>query len=164
MPAVHRSKDRPYCGRPAWEGPVWGEGDAKVTTDEQREAFKQAIAHARRGHGWSQRKLAEKLGVSHSTVAFWEQGKTLPTPVNVVDLERVLELEPGTLARLLGYMPLDTMQREMRTVLDAIMADPDLGQRERDLLLAMYRELVRQRRAEREPGQAQSGQVGRDDR
>jgi transcriptional regulator with XRE-family HTH domain len=135
-----------------------------VTTDEQREAFKQAITHARRGHGWSQRKLAEKLGVSHSTVAFWEQGKTLPTSVNVVDLERVLELEPGTLARLLGYMPLDTMQREMRTVLDAIMADPDLGQRERDLLLAMYRELVRQRRAERKPGQAHSGQVGRDDR
>jgi transcriptional regulator with XRE-family HTH domain len=132
----------------------WGEGGAKVTTDEQREAFKQAIAHARREHGWSQRKLAEKLGVSHSTVAFWEQGKTLPTPMNVVDLEIVLELDPGTLARLLGYMPLDTMQREMRTVLDAIMADPDLGQRERDLLLAMYRELVRQRRAERKPRQA----------
>jgi transcriptional regulator with XRE-family HTH domain len=130
-----------------------------VTTDEQREAFKQAIAHARRGHGWSQRKLAEKLGVSHSTVAFWEQGKTLPTPVNVVDLERILELEPGTLARLLGYMPLDTMQREMRTVLDAIMADPDLGQRERDLLLAMYRELIRQRRAERKPAQAEASEV-----
>jgi transcriptional regulator with XRE-family HTH domain len=130
-----------------------------VTTDEQREAFKQAVIHARRGHGWSQRKLAEKLGVSHSTVAFWEQGKSLPTPVNVVDLERALELAPGTLARLLGYMPLDTMQREMRTVLDAIMADPELGQRERDLLLAMYRELVQQRRAERKPGQADAGEV-----
>jgi transcriptional regulator with XRE-family HTH domain len=135
-----------------------------VATNEQREAFKQALIHARRGHSWSQRKVAEKLGVSHSTVAFWEQGKSLPTPLNVVDLERVLELEPGTLARLLGYMPLDTMQREMRTVLDAIMADPDLGQRERDLLLAMYRELVRQRRAERKSGQAHGGQVRRDDR
>jgi transcriptional regulator with XRE-family HTH domain len=130
-----------------------------VTTDEQREAFKQVVVHARRAHGWSQRRLAEKLGVSHSTVAFWEQGKSLPTPVNVVDLERALELAPGTLARLLGYMPLDTMQREMRTVLDAIMADPELGQRERDLLLAMYRELVQQRRAERKPGQADAGEV-----
>ena len=134
-----------------------------MTTDEQREAFRQALIHARRGHGWSQRRLAEKLGVSHSTVAFWEQGKSLPTPVNVVDLERVLELESGTLARLLGYMPLDTMQREMRTVLEAIMADPELGQRERDLLLAMYRELVRQRRAEREPGQAQASEVRSED-
>jgi hypothetical protein len=48
--------------------------------------------------------------------------------------------------------------------LDAIMADPNLGQRERDLLLAMYRELVRQRRAERKTGQAETRQVGRDDR
>jgi transcriptional regulator with XRE-family HTH domain len=125
-----------------------------MTTDEQREAFKQAMIHARRGLGWSQRKLAEKLGVSHSTVAFWEQGKFLPNPSNVIPLERALELEPGTLARLLGYMPLDTMRGELRTVLDAIMADPNLGQRERDLLLAMYRELVRQRRGEGKPGQA----------
>jgi hypothetical protein len=65
---------------------------------------------------------------------------------------------------MLGYMPLETMRRELRTVLDAIMADPDLGQRERDLLLAMYRELVRQRRAERKTGQAETRQVGRDDR
>ncbi len=126
-----------------------------MTTDEQREAFKQAVVHARRSHGWSQRQLAERLGVSHSTVAFWEQGKSLPNPVNVVDLERALTLRAGTLARLLGYMPLETMRREMRTVLDAIMADPELGERERDLLLTMYRELVRQRRAERETGQAQ---------
>src|SRR6266540_5827550 len=126
-----------------------------MTTDEQREAFKQAVIHARRGHGWSQRKLAELLGVSHSTVAFWEQGKSLPTPTNVVDLERALELEAGTLARLLGYMPLETMRREMTNVLDAIMADPELGQRERELLLAMYRELVRQRRADKKAGKAE---------
>ena len=134
-----------------------------MTTNEQREAFQQALVHARRGHGWSQRRLAEKVGVAHSTVAFWEQGKSIPTPANVVDLERALGLETGALARLLGYMPLETMRHEMGNVLDAIMADPELGQRERDLLLTMYRELVRQRRAEREPGQARTNDPRGDD-
>jgi transcriptional regulator with XRE-family HTH domain len=135
-----------------------------VTTNDQRDAFRQALRHAREEHGWSQRQLAQQVGVSHSAISSWERGSSLPEPTNVVDLEGALSLESGTLARLLGYMPLETMRREFRTVLDAIMADPDLGQRERDLLLAMYRELVRQRRAERKSGQAHSGQVGRDDR
>jgi transcriptional regulator with XRE-family HTH domain len=135
-----------------------------MATIEQREAFKQAVIHTREGHGWSQRKLAELLGVAHSTVAFWEQGKSLPNPANVVDLERALKLEAGTLARLLGYMPMETMRREMASVLDAIMADPELGQRERDLLLAMYRELVRQRRADQKTGQADAGDLEDDDR
>jgi transcriptional regulator with XRE-family HTH domain len=128
-----------------------------VTTNEQRDAFRQAVRHARRERGWSQRKLAEALGVSHSTVSFWEQGKTLPEPANVIDLERVLELESGALARLLGYMPPATMQREMATVLEAVMADPELGERERELLLAMYRELLRQRRTQREAGEPAPG-------
>lgn len=126
-----------------------------MTTKEQREAFRLALAHARREHQWSQRRLAEELGVSHSTVALWERGKSLPTSPNVVKLERALEAEGGTFARLLGYMPYDTMQREMLSVLDAVMADPNLGDRERELLLTMYRQLVQQRRAERferEPG------------
>ena len=137
---------------------------AKVTTNEQREAFRQALHHARQDRGWSQRRLAQGVGVSHSAISSWERGASLPEPANVVDLERALALESGTLARLLGYMPLETMRREMAGVLDAIMADPDLGQRERDLLLAMYRELVRQRRTERKPGQAQTRQVRRDER
>ena len=135
-----------------------------MTTTEQREAFRQALAHVRREHGWSQRQLAERLGVSHSTVAFWEQGKTLPTASKVADLERALGMNSGILARLLGYVPLETMRREMANVLDAIMSDPELGERERELLLAMYRELVRQRRAEREPREDKRRQVGRDER
>jgi len=52
------------------------------------------------------------------------------------------------------------MRQEMISVLDAIMADPDLGERERALLLTMYRQLVRQSRAdraEREAGQTTAG-------
>ncbi len=76
------------------------------------------------------------------------------------ELERALKLASGTLARLLGYMPAGTMRQEMISVLDAIMADPDLGERERALLLTMYRQLVEQSRAdrlEREAGQTAAG-------
>jgi transcriptional regulator with XRE-family HTH domain len=127
-----------------------------VTTREQREAFRLALTHARRELQWSQRRLAKELGVSHSTVALWERGKSLPTSANVVELEQALGVEGGTFARLLGYMPQETMRQEMLSVLDAVMADPDLGERERELLLTMYRQLVQQRRAERlgrEPGE-----------
>ncbi len=129
-------------------------------TDEQRRAFQRALQRARRERGLSQRELARALGFSHSTISYWELGKGLPEPANVVELERVLELESGTLSRLLGYMPVATMQREMVGVLDAIMADPGLGARERELLATMYRELLRQRRTEREAGQHPAGRGG----
>jgi transcriptional regulator with XRE-family HTH domain len=133
-----------------------------VTSSQQQQAFRQALAHARQERGWSQRELAREMGLSQSAVSYWEQGKSLPEPFNVVELERVLELESGTLARLLGYMPAATMRREMATVLDAIMADPELGERERELLLTMYRELVRQRRGDREPREASTRNPRRD--
>jgi transcriptional regulator with XRE-family HTH domain len=132
----------------------------RVTTQEQREAFRQALIHIRQQRGWSQRRLAKEVGLSHSTIAVWERGQTIPEPANVVELERALELESGTLARLVGYMPAGTMRQEMISVLDAIMADPDLGERERALLLTMYRQLVQQSRAdraEREAGQTAAG-------
>jgi len=132
----------------------------RVTTQEQREAFRQALIHIRHQQGWSQRRLAKEVGLSHSTIAVWERGQTIPEPANVVELERALELESGTLARLLGYMPAGTMRQEMISVLDAIMADPDLGERERGLLLTMYRQLVQQSRADRggrEAGQTAAG-------
>jgi transcriptional regulator with XRE-family HTH domain len=132
----------------------------RVTTQEQREAFRQALIHIRQQRGWSQRRLAKEVGLSHSTIAVWERGQTIPEPANVVELERALELESGTLARLVGYMPAGTMRQEMISVLDAIMVDRDLGERERALLLTMYRQLVQQSRAdraERETSQTTAG-------
>jgi len=119
-----------------------------VVTSEQQEAFRQALVHARKQHGWSQRRLARELGISQSAVSYWEQGKSVPEPANVVDLERVLDLRSGTLARLIGYMPYETMRDEVISVLDAITSDPALGPRQREVLLALYRQLAEQRRAE----------------
>ena len=39
---------------------------------------KQRIKEIRMAHGYSQRDLAEKIGVSSSTVAMWETGKRTP--------------------------------------------------------------------------------------
>jgi transcriptional regulator with XRE-family HTH domain len=128
-----------------------------MATNNQREAFRRALQRARQEKSWTQRQLATAVGVSANAVSYWERGKSLPEPANVIELERSLGLESGALARLLGYMPLATMQREMASVLDAITADPALENSERELLATMYRELVRQvrqRRQEREPSQA----------
>jgi ribosome-binding protein aMBF1 (putative translation factor) len=138
-----------------------------MATNDQREAFRRALQRARRERGWTQRQLATALSVSPNAVSYWERGKSLPAPTNVIELERTLELESGALARLLGYMPLATMQREMASVLDAITADPELDTNERELLATMYRELVRQvrqRREERKSSQSTAANTDRERR
>lgn len=44
------------------------------------------IKKAREGKGWSQRDLADKMGVSNSAVAQWELGQTVPKMANRHDL------------------------------------------------------------------------------
>jgi transcriptional regulator with XRE-family HTH domain len=122
-----------------------------VATDEQREAFHQAVRHAREQRGLSQRALSRKIGLTNSAVWQWEQGKAIPRPEIVAKLEAALDLGPGVLSRLLGYLPI-TQPPDKATldVLEALQADPKLGERERKLLATIYRELV----AQREAGQA----------
>jgi transcriptional regulator with XRE-family HTH domain len=133
--------------------------EVDVATDEQREMFRRALQRARRERGLSQRELSKALSLSHSTVSFWERGESIPAIDNVIELERVLDLQSGELSRLLGYMPLVTMRQEMIGVLDAIVADPELGADQRELLMTMYRELVRQARQHR--GERKAGQEAR---
>lgn len=40
--------------------------------------------------GWTQAELAEKIGVTQSTVAQWEKGKTLPTGSKLAKVADVL--------------------------------------------------------------------------
>ena len=66
-------------------------------------------------------------------------------------LEAALDLGPGVLSRLLGYLPITgPPEKATMDVLEALQADPKLGERERKLLATIYRELV----AQREAGQA----------
>jgi len=116
-----------------------------VATAEQRRRFGQALQRAREECGLSQRGLADALGVSQASVSQWLLGQTAPRPERVAALERVLRMEPSSLARLLGQVPYDDRAAPSVSVTEAAEADPRLGTRERRILAAVYRELVHQR-------------------
>jgi transcriptional regulator with XRE-family HTH domain len=120
---------------------------ARLASAAQRAAFSRALQRARNDAGLSQGALARTLRVSRSAVSQWELGLTAPRPKTVTELEQLLQLEPGSLGRLLGQVLPDAVKPGSISVSEAIEADPRLGRRERDLLIAMYRQLVRQREA-----------------
>lgn len=81
--------------------------------------------------GRTQTWLGERMGELHgrrpygqSTVGTW-MARTEPTPELVFDLERALDLPPGHLSRLLGYVPVSVTEVSC-TVPEAIEADPML--------------------------------------
>jgi transcriptional regulator with XRE-family HTH domain len=117
-----------------------------VATAEQRQRFGQALQRAREECGLSQRGLADALGVSQASVSQWLLGQIAPRPERVTALERVLRMEPNSLAQLLGQVPYDDrVASPSVSVTQAAEADPRLGARERRILAAVYRELVHQR-------------------
>src|SRR5215211_9552554 len=127
-----------------------------VTTAEQLRRFGQALQRAREECGLSQRGLADALGVSQASVSQWLLGQTAPRPERTAALERVLRMEPNSLAQLLGQVPSDDRAAPPSvSVTEAAEADPRLGVRERRILAAVYRELVHQR----ELDQAGSGSM-----
>ena len=117
-----------------------------MATAEQRRRFGQALQRARKECGLSQRGLADALGVSQASVSQWLLGQTAPRPERTAALERVLRMEPNSLAQLLGQVPYDDRASPpLVSVTEAAEADPRLGVRERQILAAVYRELVRLR-------------------
>jgi transcriptional regulator with XRE-family HTH domain len=67
-----------------------------------------AIRNARRQHRWTQAELAQRLGVSQSTISFWERGIETPSLEHQVQLvtllpeifEQLAEKEMDILSRL----------------------------------------------------------------
>jgi transcriptional regulator with XRE-family HTH domain len=121
------------------------EGRTAVATQFQREVFGRTLRAALDDHRMSQRALARAAGVTPNAVSQWVLGRATPQPEMVARLERILELEDGTLTRVLGYIPASVQDRALTSVLQSIQADPRLGDRERRILTAMYRELIRNR-------------------
>ena|SRR5829696_80223 len=117
-----------------------------MATKAQRAVFRHVLQRARSDAGFSQRELARLVDVSSGAVSQWEMGETAPREHTTETLERVLHLDAGALGGLLGYAPPSAaMNRAATTVAEAIEADNRLGERERHLLMALYRELVRTR-------------------
>jgi transcriptional regulator with XRE-family HTH domain len=109
---------------------------------EQREVFRRALRRARQTSGLSQRAVGEAVGRTGSAVWQWEEGRGAPDEATVTKLEAVLELELGSLARLLGYPSAGA--NGPVSVVEALNADPRLNDSGRELLTSVYRWLVRQ--------------------
>jgi transcriptional regulator with XRE-family HTH domain len=114
---------------------------------EQREAFRQALRRARETYGLSQRAVGEAVGRTGSAVWQWEEGRGAPDQATVTKLEAVVGLEPGSLAKLLGYVTAGA--DGPASVIEALNADPRLNDSGRELLTSVYRWLVRQGAGER---------------
>lgn len=116
-------------------------------TIEQRQAFgravKRRLADLGRSRAWLGGEVARlELGdaarpYTASAVTMWVNGETEATRSKVWAIEAALGAKPGSLSRLLGYLPLDA--RPVTTVAAAIEADPALGDEARRVLVAVYR-------------------------
>jgi transcriptional regulator with XRE-family HTH domain len=60
--------------------------------------FKENLKRVRMEKGLTQAQLAEKLFVSRSTVAKWENGLGLPNPDSMATLEQLFEISAAELA------------------------------------------------------------------
>jgi predicted transcriptional regulator len=57
------------------------------------------LARLRKAKGFTQSSLAERLGVEQPTVQRWEAGKREPSLAQLLELARILEVEPGNRRR-----------------------------------------------------------------
>jgi len=122
------------------------EGNQGVPTAEQKAEFRRVLRETRLRRRLSQRALGRVASASPNAVSQWESGRSLPVPAKVPALERALELEPGALSRLLGYLPITSGDDKVSLdVIEAIRRDERLGQDGQELLITMYRQLLRQR-------------------
>lgn len=109
-----------------------------MTTHPHRATFGAKVRELREARGWTQKDLAQRLGMSNGAIAGWEQGGTAKEPV-VVRLEDLFELEPGTLGSILGYAP----PPEVPLPEDAIEADATIPPEHKRTLLAHLAEVRR---------------------
>jgi transcriptional regulator with XRE-family HTH domain len=122
------------------------EGAAGLPTAAQKAEFRRVLKETRTRRRLSLRALGAVAGVSKSAVAQWENGRSLPIPAKVPGLERALEMEPGALSRMLGYLPITSGDdKTSLDVVEAIRRDVRLGEQGQELLITMYRQLLRQR-------------------
>ena len=59
------------------------------------------LSEMRHIKGYSQKQLADLMGVGRSTISEWEHGKYLPSQENIEKLGEILEIDPSVLDTLL---------------------------------------------------------------
>ncbi len=99
-----------------------------------KEEFRRQLVAARKARRLSQHDLGRMVDVEQSAVTQWETGKTTPARDRVFAIEHALGLRQGTLAQFLGFGPARGTP--------VILADEKLTPNQRQLLIALYRELT----------------------
>lgn len=75
------------------------------SSGKETEKFGQSIQVLRKLRNLNQEKLAELCGYSQPQWSHIERNKIIPAPHNVFKIEKALDLVPGTLSQILGYVP-----------------------------------------------------------
>lgn len=109
--------------------------------------IRQRLADLDASQDWLAEAVGAELGIpgpSQSTVSSWMTGRHAPTSPEVTfAVERVLELRPGQLSQLYGYLPVSA--RSPGPSVEAAVGASDLSERDKRLLLGVYREMRRDR-------------------
>jgi hypothetical protein len=117
------------------------------TSDEQRKAFGVALeaamtaADIRSAADLHRRGILAGMEKTQSSFAHWLRGQSEPSRPEVLTLEEICEVEPGYLSRHLGWIPVAADPET--TVEQLILADPDLTDASRTILLALLEKLRR---------------------
>ena len=107
-----------------------------------RVAFGRMLAEALKGRSMKQEELARALGTTQSSVSGWINGKYEPAAATVFTIERSLGLDPGSLSRPLGYLPVEPAARAI-SVEAAIAQCATLDDEAKAAISALYRVLTR---------------------
>jgi transcriptional regulator with XRE-family HTH domain len=133
MGAVARPRRPGHLGSPV----VLHRG-GRVSKDELRAAFGDAVKRARAARGWTLRELARRCEVAPNAVSQWESGRGARED-SVAKLEEVFGFPDGHLGWMLGYsLPPPSVSAEA-----AIAGDPSIPDEHKATLLAHLAEVRR---------------------
>ncbi len=123
-------------------GPLAGNEAGQGNDAARRLGFGRLLSDALKARGMRQDDLAGLLGTTQSSVSGWINGRYEPAAPTVFTVERCLGMEPGSLSRPLGYLPIEPASR-LVSVESAIAQSPQLDDEEKVALSAVYRVLVK---------------------
>lgn len=116
---------------------TWHYGDMRRTDtepDQERPPTCAAIDALLNDLDVKSRFIADHLGVNESTVSRWRE-RIEPDRETVLAIERLLELTPGTVGRMSGYVE----DRDGMTMLERLEDDPKLTRSNRIAIVAAYK-------------------------
>lgn len=121
-----------------------GAVETKSSVDQGRRTFGNLLGDALKVREMKQEDLARLLGTTQSSVSGWINGKYEPAAGTVFSIERSLGMDPGSLSRPLGYLPVDPAARPV-SIEAAIAQSTTLDEDDKAALAAVYRALAKER-------------------